>query len=344
MMVEEIEKSCAQGLKDVFTRHEIEAPELTMSGVFYPLGFPTKLRTNSEAILVAARKLWSVHEDRFDTEPILVDVHVVESEDTDCPPTPEYRVVQPLLISMADANNYSIADMEKGTTQIVVSRAAERHVMYFEYFFLVGAPMCHIATRFVTPVHSGCVSLDGRGVLLCGDSGAGKSSLSYACARAGWTYTTDDATYLMNEVNGAQSLCQAIGRQVMGNCNKVRFRPTAAELFPEIDGLAITPRAAGKPSIEMPTNGMLNLTCCPTAEIDFLVFLNRSSSGPRRLTGYAKDAARDFLKASLYGPARYRVLQHAAIERLLTAEIFELHYRDLNWAIDRLTTLVREDR
>jgi hypothetical protein len=339
MMTEEIERTCKQEHSDTLTRHEIEAPELTMSGLFYPLGFPTTLRTNSEMILNIAGELWSVYESRLDTEPIKVDIHVVESESLVCPPTPEYRIVQPLLISIADANNYSIADMERGSTQVVLSRATEKHRSYLEYFFLGASPMCHIATRYVTPVHAGCVSLDGRGVLLCGDSGAGKSSLSYACARAGWVYTTDDAAYLINHDSSAQS-----PRRVTGQSHQIRFRPSAGELFPEIKGLDITPRAAGKPSIEMPTKGLPNLTCSPTAEIDSLIFLNRNSSGPPRLVAYEKDAARHFLKRSLYGPSRYRLLQHAAIERLLTAEIFELHYSELSSAVDQLTRLVRDDR
>jgi hypothetical protein len=339
MIVEELERACKVENTDTFTRHEVEAPELTLSDVFYPHGFPTLVRTNSASILKIAQELWSVYESRFDTEPIRIDVLVVENDSQVCPPTLEYRIMQPLLISIADTNNYSIADMERGSTQVVVSRAAERHRSYLEYFFLDASAMSHIATRFVTPIHGACVSLDGHGVLLCGDSGAGKSSLSYACARAGWTYTTDDATYLMNRENGERR-----PRQITGNCHQVRFRPSAAELFPEIEGLAITPRAAGKPSIEMPTTHIPNLLCSPTAEISSLVFLNRHASGPSRLVDYGKDTARDLLRQTLFGPARYRILQHAAIERLLTAPIFELHYSDLNWAVDRLTTLVREQR
>jgi len=76
-------------------------------------------------------------------------------------------------------------------------------------------------------VHAGCAALDGRGVLLCGDSGAGKSTLTYALARAGWAYVTDDCSFLLN--------CGK-RRMVTGNCNQVRFRPSAGELFPEVAG------------------------------------------------------------------------------------------------------------
>jgi hypothetical protein len=172
-------------------------------------------------------------------------------------------------------------------------------------------------------------------MLLCGDSGAGKSSLSYACARAGWTYVSDDASSLLNH---------GLDRLVTGNCHQVRFRPSAAELFPEIRGLEITPRAAGKPSIELPTAFFPEMICAPTAQVDFLVFLNRRAPGPPELVSYSKDAARHFMRQVLFGSAESLARQYAALERLLTAEVLELRYSDLNWAVQRLETLAREGR
>jgi hypothetical protein len=171
--------------------------------------------------------------------------------------------------------------------------------------------------------------------LLCGDSGAGKSSLSYACARAGWTYVSDDASYVFNG---------GTDRLVIGASHQVRFRPSAAQLFPEMDGLELTPRAAGKPSIELPTATLPGITCAPTAQVDFLVFLNRNVPGAQELVSYPKDVARRMLQQGLYGPAESLAMQHATLERLFTAEIFELRYTDLNWAVLRLETLVREGR
>ena len=176
---------------------------------------------------------------------------------------------------------------------------------------------------------------NGRGVLLCGDSGAGKSTLSYACARAGWTYVTDDASYMLN--NGEDRL-------VTGNCHQVRFRPSALKLFPELDGLEITPRAAGKPSIELPTAPMPGITRATTAQVDYLVFLNRRASGTDQLVSYRRDAARQYLRQVLYGPDESVAMQYAALERLLTAEIFELRYSNLDWAVSRLESLTREGR
>jgi hypothetical protein len=336
MTIEEIEKACDESRALDFTRHPLEAPALSLRRTFYPMGFPTELRTNSAEVMEAAESAWGTFHQRFNTQPILVDVHVVESDSTECPPEPEYRFLPPLFMAVADSQNYSIFDLSRNTTQVVTSRATLRYPLYFHYFFLDNAGGCHVSTRFTTPMHAACVALDGHGVLLCGDSGAGKSTLSYACARAGWTYISDDATFLLND-----KACQ---RMAIGNCHQVRFRPTAVDLFPEIEGREITPRAAGKPSIELPTANLAHMTCAEHAKIDFVVFLNRSSKILPELLPYRVEIARNCMRKELYGSPESLAKQYATIEHLLTAEVFELRYSDLDWAVDRLRMLVREGR
>jgi hypothetical protein len=336
MTIEEIERACDRSRPLDFSRHDLEAPALSLRQMFYPRGFPTELRTNSPEVMAEAEDAWRIFDKRFDTEPIQVDVHVTAADSTDCPPTPEYRFLPPLFVAVADAENYSIVDLSRNTTQIVVSQAALRHRLYFRYFFLENAGACHVATRFTTPVHAACVALDGRGVLLCGDSGAGKSTLAYACARSGWTYVSDDSSFLLS--------CKARERVVMGNCHQVRFRPSAAELFPEVRGLDITPRAAGKPSIELSTADMLHMNCAEHAKIDFLVFLNRRAGASPKLVPYRTDVARYYMRQVLYGASESLAKQYDAIEHLLTAEVVELRYSDLDWAVDRLRMLIREGR
>ena len=333
MTIEELESACNASRKLDFSRHEIEGPELHLQSTIYPLGFPTKIRTNSPAILAIYKRAWGAFRRKFDIDPIQVDIHVSQGGATGCPPSPTYRVMRPLLISAADAENYSVADFSHGKTHIALTQAAMQHDQYVRYFFLESAPLVHVATRHATPVHASCVSLDGCGVLLCGDSGAGKSTLSYACARKGWTYTADDACYL---VHGRSPTL------VTGNCYQVRFRPAAAQFFPEIGDMKITPRAEGKPSVEVRTSSLPPMACSQTTEVGFMVFLNRRTSGPQELRTYRKDVAREFMRQTLYGTGESLPLQYEAIDRLLQVDVLELRYTDLDWAIERLRTLVQK--
>jgi hypothetical protein len=218
----------------------------------------------------------------------------------------------------------------------VISRAVLQHKPYLQYFFVDGMATCHIGTRYTKGIHAACVALDERGVLLCGDSGAGKSTLAYACARAGWTYVTDDLSLLRNGKSN---------RMVLGNCHQVRLRPTATGLFPELEGLEITPRAAGKPSIELSMASQPHIRRSPTARADFIVFLNRRRGGPPALVPYRKDVARWFMREQgMHVSDELVALHTAAIDELLTVKVLELRYTDLDWAVERLKTLVREGR
>jgi hypothetical protein len=332
LTIEELESACDVSEQVELPRHEIDAADMPLHGVFFPYGFPVEVRTNSELVLHQIGEMWGMFEKQHDTEPIQCDIQLVEGESAECPPEPTYQFMLPLMICVADSSNYSIVDLDRCRMKATISRAALRHPLYAKYF-LLGTAICCVSTRYATPVHAGCVELDGRGVLLCGDSGAGKSSLSYACARAGWTYVSDDASYLLN--GGSRRL-------ITGNCHQVRFRPTAVQLFPELNGLEITPRAAGKPSIELPTAPMANIARAQTTRVDFIVFLNRRTNGPSELLPYRKDVARQFMRQTLYGSAETLAVQYEAIEHLLTANLFELRYSDLDWAVDRLRQLVQE--
>jgi len=334
MTVEEIESACNASQVLDFSRHEMEAPELSLRAMFYPSGFPTEVRTNSAEILTQYGEIWGMRESIFDTETIRVNVHVVEGGSTECPPVPMYHTMAHTMVWVADTNNYGVVHFGRNETQVRVSQATSKHKLYMRRHFLIVSAAAHIRTRYMTDVHAACVALDGRGVLLCGDPGAGKSTLSYACARAGWTYVTDD---------GSNLLIGGTDRMVIGNCHKVRFRPSAAELFPELQGHDPAPHMVGKPSIEMPTPIFQNMICARTAQVDFIVFLNRRAGGPPKLTPYREDVARYYMR-QVHAPPDYLAVQYQAIERLLTVPILELRYSNLDWAVERLKTLVREGR
>ncbi|HEX4311411.1 MAG TPA: aldolase [Acidobacteriaceae bacterium] len=335
MTVQEIEAASEQSRPLDFSPHPLNAPMLPLRRTFYPYGFPSEVRTNEPRILDLFQASFGVFERRFDTQTISVEVHLIESDSTECPPSPSYRLSYPYLFVVADSSNYSVIDLSSLRSHMVVSTAALRYPTYLRYFFLEGGAACHVTTSFTTPVHAGCVAFNGQGVLLCGDSGAGKSSLSYACARSGWNYISDDASFLLNRNNK---------RIVIGDCHKVRFRPSAVELFPEIAGHEITPRAEGKPSIELPTAPMAHIHRRESASIDYLVFLNRHHDGPSALIPYSKEVARHYMRQVPFGSSESIAVQYVSIESLLTAPVFELRYSDLDWAVERLEQLVREGK
>jgi hypothetical protein len=314
-------------------RFQDEAPQLTMEETFFPLGFPLLVRTNSNEVLRQCADKWGMFARRTHDRPIEADIHVIETDSLECPPATKCHFMGNVLVMVADSRNVCIADFPWGRTRMVISIAALQHPHYFNQTFLEAAAACQLCTRFVTPIHAACVVLDGRGVLLCGDSGAGKTSLSYACARAGWQFVADDTSYLLHGETA---------RRVIGNCHRVRFRPSAAELFPEIAGTKMTPRMSGKPSVELRTASMEHVRTADGAHVDFVVYLNRHHPGSAELAPYSKGAARRYMRQVLFGTLGTKFSRYADIERLLTADVLELRYQSLDLAVRRLEQLVRE--
>jgi hypothetical protein len=190
-----------------------------------------------------------------------------------------------------------------------------------------------LSTSYVTAIHAACVSRNGRGMLLCGNSGAGKSSLAYACARAGWIFTSDDSSYLVADGNHPR---------IIGNSGKIRFRPTARELFPELQGYSLTPRAEGKPSIEVSTVELPGINAVDEMQIHYIVFLNRRPSSIAELVPLSSASASQRFHQDLYPAEEIREMQAKAIRPLLATEIYELRYRDLHHAVSRLELLAHD--
>jgi hypothetical protein len=326
--VREMELACDSPVPTENPDNPLKLRELTLSKTYYPLGFPLEVRTNSPVILEMNDKLWGRFTHEHDTAPIRAYVHVTEGGGPECPPALSCQYVAPYFVNIADPQHYTVIDLVHGETVISVTEASLRHRLYIEYFYLF-APLTTIPAK---AVHAGCVAWNGRGILLCGDSGAGKSTLSYACARSGWEYISDDGSFVIDEE-------QPI---VTGNSHLVRLRPSVAELFPEIQGMDQTPRAAGKPSIEISTLRLPRIIRRQRVCVDFIVFLKRGSTSPAQLVPYRKEVARMYMREGIYGSSEIRDRHFAAIERLLTADVFELQYSDLGSAIERLRRLVED--
>jgi len=303
--------------------------------MFFPLGFPVSVATNSDDVLEAARESWGRFARLFDTEPIRLQIGVTEGESHICPPTPICRMRDHLVTNIADGENFAVCDLSQLHVMIWANQAALQHREYFRYFFLESAAMSCICSRHATAIHAGCVALNNEAILLCGDSGAGKSTLAYACARAGWTYVTDDGSYL---VHGRTD------RMVAGNCSQVRFRPSAEALFPHLLGLEVMQRAGiGKPSIELSTLFDGTIRTSNTARVRYMVFLKRNVAA-EELAMFPGSVARLYLEQRVHCMP-YQISRHLqAIEALLEVETLELRYNNLDWAIERLTRLVHEGR
>ena len=307
--------------------------ELPLRGIFYPLGYAVEIVTNEPAVLEAANESFGHARLYRASTTLQVRIGVSEGGDSECPPEPTRRQYNHLYSLVADVDNQALLDLRLCIGFAWLKKAAVDNRLYFRYNFLEKTVYLLLGSSVVTDLHAACVSKNGKGILLCGDSGAGKSTLSYACARAGWTYTSDDTSYLINSSSVLR---------VIGHSHRVRFRPTAKALFPELEGRELTPRLEGKPSLEIPTSELPGLITASEARVHSIVYLNRSASGTGKLVPLPAGTATQRTRKELYSAGEIRRKHEKILQVLSAIPTYELQYRDLDHAIDQLELLTRD--
>jgi len=310
---------------------------LPLRALHFPLGFPLEIATNSPAVLAAAQQSWGSFRPMFSCPPLTLRIGVTRNtlDSPDIPPMPVCRIQENLLSNIADAHNFVVCNLNSGFSFGWVTQETAESSLYLKYHILEAAALSMVSALRAAPLHAACVVPFGHGMLLCGDSGAGKSSLSFAGARSGWTFVSDDASYLPFDRQD---------RMVLGNCHQIRLRDSGVQLFPELEGRLITPRATGKPSIEIPTADLPDFLTAESAIVKSVIFLNRRNVETPGLFPFSREAALSWFNQFPFKTTASYPAQEAAIRNLLDVEIYELRYTDLDWAIQRLETLALAGR
>jgi hypothetical protein len=307
---------------------------LPLKGVFYSLGFTVEIATNCEEVLAAAEENWKLFDKVFPAPPVQLRIAVLDGNAGQTLAPPTCRGQRNLVMFVAGAQDFAVCDLTSGFATCWLSASTVENGPYLRYHFLDAMALLLIEALYLTPIHAACVAFQGRGLLLCGDSGAGKSSLSFACARRGWTFVSDDASFL---VRGGE------GRVVVGDPHHLHFRESATELFTDLKSHRLAPRINGEIAIELATSNLSELLTAPRSSIDFMVFLNRGSSGPASLRPFPPERALASLEQVIcYGEQQLRDAQKSSLRDLLRAEVLELRYSDLDSAVSCLEALARD--
>ena len=157
---------------------------LPLRTTLYPLGFPLRLESNSPAVIQAAMESWTAFPHRFDETPIQLCLGV-DGEGDGLPLPPTFLSREHLMSIVSDARNSVMCDMQQGFAFGWVTKSVAEARAFFRYHFLDAAVLTMLDQLYLTPVHGGLIERDGHGILLCGESFAGKKYLGL-CLRPGW--------------------------------------------------------------------------------------------------------------------------------------------------------------
>lgn len=306
---------------------------LPLEAEFWPLGFPLRIRTNSEAILRAAEASWGHWRKRFDQPALVIHAGVHGSEGGATPEMPVFRSQGNLISIVASRMDTGVCDLANGFGYCWVTPATAADAGYFRYGFLEAIAYLLIQARHLAPVHGACVARNGRGMLFCGDTCAGKSSLAYGCARRGWTYVSDDASHVVRDRDDAI---------VIGSPHSIRLRVDAPALFPELSSFMARKRITGKVGLEIRTADLDGIRTADESAIHHILFLDRQPDSPPSLRPMtASEALAEFTKVNNYGTSQLHAEWEQCFKRLLSSSrISRFTYSTLDPAIDRLEQLI----
>jgi hypothetical protein len=304
------------------------ARDLGCVAIYHPLGFPLRLSTNSQLVMSSAAASWSAFPAAFSLPSLELQVLVEEAEDKSHAEPPLYRGREHLF-TIIGGHDVAVCDSAQGFAFCRLSETTASQTAFTAYYYLEAIAMHYLTQRYLTPLHAACITKQGRGVLLCGRSGAGKTSLAYASARRGWCYVSDNESWLLRD----HSRLTALGTPM-----RIRFRENAGELFPELGSEKPFLFANGKMSLTLETRDQPAFSTAFQADISQVVFLDRGNR-----TGLHSVPKEEAFNVLLAGVPAYshpvRQEHEASLRRLVSADTVRLSYTTLETGLDLLETV-----
>jgi hypothetical protein len=168
------------------------------------LGCRVEFESNSEELLRLVRDAYAgLPPQRFAAVAPQLKVRLLLTADTPVhspsEPPPLAMVAGAGFLGGATASsNFVVLSPAQRTALLVVSATMLRFPYHTRYE-LIEFAVFTLAARVqqLVPLHAACVGRHGRGVLLMGESGSGKSTVSLLCLLAGFEFLSEDSVFIM---------------------------------------------------------------------------------------------------------------------------------------------------
>ena len=259
--------------------------QLVLRGTIQVVGRTGSVATNDQGLLDVLRCICasgSVDACAFSLQ-VLVHEGVSLPDDL-----PYFRGLHHLVFVKFGPLNLFVFNVLTRSVKAVITRELVRDHAFWQQRLLPIAVGVFGAGIGVLPLHAACLSFDGRGVLIAGASGTGKSTLSLALAKNGADFISDDWTYLTYD---DAELC------AHGLSAPIKLLPDAADHFPELSRHELRISLNGELAYELPPGDSLKLRVERECHPDCLMFYERAGQpGFIRLSG---EEARLYIQSSI---------------------------------------------
>ena len=290
---------------------------------YNPIGIVLIVTSNSERVLEAAEESFGPYGQVTDSIPAEISIDLCEDTVFHQPgafPAPCFRALGHLFHISCGEGSFAIADLKSGRAVGFVAREIIEDGSYFRNVFLECLFYVMAVHYRVTPIHAAAVVHQKQGILIWGEPGAGKSTLAYACAKAGFQLVSDDVVHLQADPTSGH----LIG---WGRPWQIRLLPDAGDIFPELADEVPRLRSDHQWYLEVDLRKRLPssplLWCRPSV----LLFLRRSAAAGVRLELIEWQQALSILKKDIYLTEESVLDRHYSMLRnLVQINAFYLNY------------------
>jgi hypothetical protein len=233
----------------------------------------------------------------------------------------------PLLYQTTGRDSTLVADLATGLAYGHFSATTLANPAYFRWHFLELAFFQLLESRGFMGVHAAAVVKDDRAILLRAQSGAGKTTLTYAAARHRLQALAEDVVWL-----------DVTGQRWWGMPWSFHLLPDAKSLFPELAPYEPVLQTNQEMKLEVNMETIRPGSTRPWGLPQAVLFLERLAGGTSRLEAIDLPVARSLWPEARTG-LEMKLPHHAGqIERLLSVNpLYRLYLGD---DLDRAVALV----
>jgi hypothetical protein len=313
---------------------------LVLRSMFSPLGVPLVVETNAPLLAERAQEVFG-HWNCTDADASAAGIclrlilHDVPESLPHTIPAPLMRAQEGyFLLSLGQSQGF--ADRGAGLAVAFVTPALMAQPDLVNSCF-VECPGLYLACgRRRAPLHAAGVEWAGQGVLLTGRDGAGKSTLAYACLRAGFQLLAEDIVY-------APEAQRCHTPTVWGDARHLHLLPDTIRFFPELRDAPFVQQLNGEVKLRVRVRDLDARVPITRMSVQGICSVGRAAGSGARLLAGDPELLRNALTHFKGDPPLDVVVQRAASERLLACRTAHLEVgSDLVQAVTLLKSWIEE--
>lgn len=242
-------------------------------------------------------------------------------------PVPILRVQEGVFVVTA-GQSFGLSDRPAGTGFAFLTPALLERPAQAQSWFMESLGLYLVCGRRTATLHAAGVAWKGRGILLTGPDGAGKTTLAYACLRAGFQLLTEDMAYAEPSVDGVR---------VWGDSRTLNLLPDAVRFFPELKSAPYVTQLNGETKLRVSVRETRPGAALTQMPVWGVCTLARSCEPETRLLPVDPTYLRYSLTHFKGDPPIDTTAMDAAVDALLTTRLAHCEVgSDLNHAVAML--------